>query len=138
MATIFFHSKRKTYYSRSYIPTVLRHLLHDRLELWRSLDTQDKDEAALRAAQWDARIRKVFLTLKREGRSMRQEQIDSLVEHWLESELDEADDSRVMNGPYNEDQIDMAYDLIIDSTRKPLMRWSPSTFVRSRKKLMTY
>src|SRR5262245_43119862 len=36
---------------------------------------------------------------------MTQDQIDALVEHWLESELDEADDWRVMNGPYGEDDL---------------------------------
>ena len=48
MATTFFHKTRKTFYTRAYIPKRLRSLL----ELWRSLDSADADEAALRSAQW--------------------------------------------------------------------------------------
>ena len=66
MSTIFFHSKRRTYYHRSYVPTALRALLQGRFEVWRSLDTADKDEASVRAAQWESRIRRVFVTLKKE------------------------------------------------------------------------
>jgi hypothetical protein len=110
MSTIFFHSKRKTYYSRSYIPTNLRQLLKGRLELWRSLGTADKDEASVRAAQWDSRIKRVFVTLKKDGQRMTQAQIDALVEHWLESALEEAEDHRATCGPLSdqqwEDQLD--------------------------------
>jgi len=84
MATLFFHKQRKTYYTRAYIPRKLRSLLHSRVELWRSLDTADADVAALRSAQWDARLHRLFLTLKREGWYMTQAQIDALVERWLE------------------------------------------------------
>jgi integrase len=114
MSTIFLHPKRKSYYHRSYVPTVLRQLLHDRFEVWRSLDTADKDEASVRAAQWEARIKRLFVTLKKEGHRMTQGQIDQLVNHWLDSALEESDDSRLVHGPYNEDQRDMAYDLLVD------------------------
>ncbi len=98
MATTFFHKTRKTFYTRAYIPKRLRCLLHNRLELWRSLDTADADVAALRSAQWDARLHRVFLTLKREGRYMTQAEIDALVEGWLESALEEAEDHRATCG----------------------------------------
>jgi hypothetical protein len=70
MATLFFHKSRKRYYTRAYIPRKLRCLLRCRVELWRSLDTADADVAALRSTQWDARLHRAFLTLKREGRSL--------------------------------------------------------------------
>jgi hypothetical protein len=110
MSTTFFHKGRKTYYTRAYIPRKLRRLIHNRLELWRSLDTADADVAALRLALWDTRLHRVFLTLKREGKYMTQVEIDALVEHWLEGELDYADDCRALAGPvsdaHRESQLD--------------------------------
>lgn len=64
MSTLFFHRQRKSYYTRAYIPRKIRSLLRNRLELWRSLDTADADVAALRSAQWDTRLHRVFLMLK--------------------------------------------------------------------------
>jgi hypothetical protein len=52
MSTVFRHSKRSTYYHRSYVPKALRQLLNERFEIWRSLDTLDKDEATVRGAFW--------------------------------------------------------------------------------------
>jgi len=83
VSTIFFHRKRKTYYTRAYIPRKIRCLLRNRLELWRSLDTTDADVAALRSSQWDTRLHRLFLALKRDGQRMTQTQIDALVDHWL-------------------------------------------------------
>lgn len=37
---------------------------------------------------------------------MTQAQIDALVEHWLESELDEADDFRAIEGPFSDEDRD--------------------------------
>jgi integrase len=124
MSTIFFHSKRKTYYSRSYIPTNLRQLLSGRLELWRSLGTADKDEAAVRAAQWDSRIKRVFVTLKKDGHCMTQAQIDALVESWLESELDYAEDCRAVAGPvsdYDRESQLIGLDIMNDEAHEALL-----------------
>jgi integrase len=102
MATVFFHRKRKSYYTRAYIPRKIRRLVHNRLELWRSLDTTDADVAALRSSQWDTRLHRLFLTLKRDGQRMTQAQIDALVEHWLNSSLEDADDFRATEGPFSD------------------------------------
>ena len=45
MSTIFLHPKRGSFYHRSHVPRRLRSLLNGRAEVWRSLDTADKDEA---------------------------------------------------------------------------------------------
>jgi hypothetical protein len=63
MATAFLHPKRKTYYHRSIVPRRLRPYFRGREQLWRSLKTEDKDEATLKSAQWTARIQRLFLTL---------------------------------------------------------------------------
>lgn len=102
MSTTFHHPKRKTFYHRSHIPLKLRQHFKGRVEFWRSLKTTDKDEAALRAAQWDARIRKVFLKLKREGQRMTQDEIDALVDYWLDNELGYAEDCRSLAGPMSD------------------------------------
>ena len=49
MSTTFFHKRRKSFYTRAYIPRKIRGLLRNRIELWRSLDTADRDEASLRS-----------------------------------------------------------------------------------------
>ena len=109
MATVFFHKRRKKFYTRAYIPQKLRRLLGNRPELWRSLNTADHDEAALRSAQWDTRLHRVFLRLKRYGERMTQTEIDALVEHWLDAQLDEADDFRAVEGPFSDEDRDMKW-----------------------------
>ena len=53
----------------------------------------------MRAAQWETRLHRVFLTLKQDGERMKQAQIDALVEHWLEAELDYAEECRALARP---------------------------------------
>ena len=110
MATVFHPPKRKTFYHRSHIPHRLQPYFKGRQQLWRSLKTEDKDEAILRSAQWMARIRQLFLTLKKRGDRMTEEQREALVAHWLERELDYAEDCRVLAGrvsdAHRESQLD--------------------------------
>ena len=109
MSTIFLHPKRGSFYHRSHVPRRLRSLLNGRAEVWRSLDTADKDEARARSAQWDARIQQPYQTLRRNGDRMTTEEREALVAHWLETELDYAEDCRAMAGvvseAYQEDQL---------------------------------
>lgn len=94
MATVFLHPKRKTYYHRAQIPIKLRPYLRGRVELWRSLKTDDKDEAKLKSLQWDTRAQRVFLTLKKHGASMTTAEIESLIAHWMDGELEASEDHR--------------------------------------------
>lgn len=98
MPTVFLHPKRKTYYHRSVVPRRLKPYFKCREQLWRSLKTEDKDEAILRSARWTARIHQLFLILKKQGDRMTDEQREALVAHWLEVELDEAEDARTLAG----------------------------------------
>src|SRR5215472_4940271 len=110
MSEIFLHPKRGTFYHRTNVPERLKRLLCGRRQIWRSLKTADKDEAQARSAQWDARVQRLFATLKREGERMNEAEREALVSFWLESELEYAEDCRVLAGPMNEetweDQID--------------------------------
>jgi len=114
MSTVFRHSKRKTYYHRSYVPKALRQLLNERFEIWRSLDTLDKDEATVRGAVWDARVKRLFVTLKKDGHRMTQDQIDQLVSRWLDTELDDADDYRAVEGPFSDNDRDTKWLILHD------------------------
>jgi hypothetical protein len=53
-------------------------------------------------AEWGSRSKQLFLTLKRQGHLMNQEQIETLVAFWLERELDEAEDYRAICGTVSE------------------------------------
>ena len=96
------HRTRKVYYRRVHIPRNLRQHFNGRLEVWRSLKTADQEEAGLRAAQFDTTTRKLFLALKRQGDRMSTEQVEALVEQWLETELDSAEDDRALAGLVSE------------------------------------
>ena len=110
MSTIFLHPTRRLYYHRSSVPTRLKRLLKGRVEIWRSLKTADKGEVKVRSAAWDSRIQRLFFTLGREGDRMTEEQRDALVSHWLETELDYAEECRATAGRITdkvwEDQLD--------------------------------
>jgi hypothetical protein len=94
MSTVFLHPKRKTFYHRAQIPKKLRRHFKGRVELWRSLKTEDKDEAKLKSLQWDTRTQRVFLTLKKHGATMNQTEIDALIERWMDAELEAGEDHR--------------------------------------------
>src|SRR5262249_39544394 len=91
---------RESRYVRVTIPLTLRHFFDERCELWRSTGTSHKELASVRAARWSAAGQSLFLTLRQRGRHMQKSEIDQLVANWIESELDEAEDYRTLNGPF--------------------------------------
>ena len=102
----FFVPDRKSFYYRSYVPKELRDLLNGRREVWRSLFCTDKDEARLRAADWDIRTQQVYMTLRKQGGRMSDAQRDALVAEWLEAELEYAEDCRVTAGRMSESMVE--------------------------------
>lgn len=114
MPTVFLHPKRNTYYHRSVVPRRLQPYFTGREQLWRSLKTEDKDEATLKSAQWTARIQRLFMTLKKQGDRMTDEQREALVAHWLEVELDEAEDARTLNGYASDDYREGVWHVLSD------------------------
>ena len=92
------------------IPRPRRGYLGGRAEIWRSLKTNDKDEARAKVAHWQSRAQRVFTVLRKQGEHMTQAQIDALVEHWLESELDYAEDCRAMAGPISVNHLEAQLD----------------------------
>ena len=79
----FFVPDRKSFYYRSHVPRPLRRLLKGRREVWRSLFCTDKDLAKLRAATWDRRTLHLYMTLRKQGDRMTEEQREALVSQWL-------------------------------------------------------
>jgi hypothetical protein len=106
MATVFAPHQRTSLYHRITIPTNLRPFFKGRLEYWRSLGTLDQDEAKLKAAQWDVRARRVFVTLKMEGKHMTTVEIDALIARWIDTTLEESEDYRAVCGPVSDDYRD--------------------------------
>ena len=98
----FLHKTRRVFYHRSGIPKRLRRLLNGRSEIWRSLGTTDEDEATARSAQWNARVQRLFVTLRKHGENMTKEERELLVSRWLESSLEEGEDYRAICGPVSD------------------------------------
>ena len=109
MATFFLPHHRRFFYHRTTIPKALRHFFGSRLEYWRCLHTSDKDEARLKSAMWESRVRRVFVTLKLRGKTMTVDQIEELITRWIDTTLEEAEDFRATSGPvsdnYRESQL---------------------------------
>src|SRR6476469_4377092 len=85
---VFIPKNREMFYCRITIPLRLWPLI-GRKEIWRSLQTADKDLAVVRAEKWKASGKRLFLILKREGYRMNKKTIDDLVQRWLDELLDE-------------------------------------------------
>jgi integrase len=102
MSTVFLHRTRHTYYRRVQIPQKIRKHFNGKVEVWRSLKTADKDQAEVRAALFDAQTRRLFVTLKKSGERLSKEQIETLVQNWLETEIDELDDFMAVSGPFSD------------------------------------
>ena len=98
----FFVPARKSFYYRSHIPRRLRRLLKGRREVWRSLKTSDKDEAKVRSATWDSRTLHLYMTLRKQGERMTEEQREALVSQWLDAELEYAEDCHATAGKISE------------------------------------
>jgi len=87
-------------YARLSIPVKLKPFFNGRREVWKSLKTTDPQVAEVKAAKWEAQGRALFLALGRRGKYMHKFDIERLVNTWLESELEDAEDYRAVNGPF--------------------------------------
>jgi integrase len=124
MATVFLRSTRRIYYRRVHIPKRIRHHFRNKVEVWKSLKTAEREEASLRAAQFDVTTQRLFLTLTKHGDHMTKDQIEALVNQWLESALDEAEDDRATCGLLSEnalDEIDTGLSETFDSVEEDLL-----------------
>src|SRR5262245_8553367 len=102
----FFVPDRKTFYYRSHVPERLQRLLNGRTQIWRSLKCTDKEEARLRSVAWEHRLLQLYRTLKRHGEHMTNEQRKALVSHWLDAELEYAEDCRATAGVISDEKRD--------------------------------
>lgn len=83
--------RRKSYHARAFVPSDLRPTV-DRSEVWRALSTLDYRDALDRAAVWQGGLARLWAELRRYGDKMTREQIESLVNHYLQARLDEAEE----------------------------------------------
>lgn len=100
----FLLKSRKAIYSRVTIPKALRRYFGNRVEVWRSCRTLNKEEAVCRSLKWKAEAKRLFRTLRQRGAHMNKEQIEALVSNWLEAELDYAEDCRAFAGFLSDDE----------------------------------
>ncbi|HEU4683193.1 MAG TPA: DUF6538 domain-containing protein [Nitrospira sp.] len=105
-ASPFLHPTRNVFYRRVTIPKRLRPFFNDRVEVWRSLKTADKDQAEVRSSRFDAETRRLFITLKKHGERLSKDQVEALVQQWLETELDELEDFMAVSGPFSDEDRD--------------------------------
>lgn len=105
MSTFFWPRNRQSFYHRSVIPRKLRRYFKGRAQLWRSLKTNDRDDATLKALLWESRVQQVFLTLKRYGARMTPSEIETLIARWMDAELDESEDYRAVH-PVTDDYLE--------------------------------
>lgn len=103
-SSLFLPAGRGAYYARLTVPVTLQPFLGGRKEVWRSLRTADKEQAHVRAVRWHASGQQLFLTLKRYGGRMTPDEIETLVQGWLDTVIDEADHDRLIAGPMTDEQ----------------------------------
>lgn len=113
MATLFRPGKRPSYYHRAIIPRRLRPWFQGRAQVWRSLSTNDRDLATLKALAWETHAKQLFLTLKRQGRHMTPAEIETLITRWMNAELDKTEDMRAAYH-FNDDQRNVMTSATID------------------------
>jgi integrase len=120
----FLLKSRKAIYSRVTIPKALRKYFGERVEVWRSCRTLNKEEASCRSLKWKAEAKRLFRTLRQHGGHMKKEQIETLVSNWLEAELDYAEDCRALAGPMSDDERESQLDglgIMFDEAHEALL-----------------
>lgn len=120
----FLPKNRTSFYTRITIPTVLRAHFEERVEVWKSLRTVDKEEASCRSLRWEAQAKRLFRTLRLRGKHMTKDQIEVLVSDWLEAELDYAEDCRALAGPMSDDERESQLDglgIMFDEAHEALL-----------------
>ena len=92
MATLFHRPKRKTFYHRSMVPRKLLPYF-GRGQIWRSLRTNDRDQATLRSAQFTVHFQKLFVKLKKDAAHMTPTETEALIARWMSVQVSTVEDS---------------------------------------------
>lgn len=91
--------RRKSGFSvRIHVPEELRDFI-GRHEVWRSTQTDEPQQARLRASQWRHHFGTLFLQLRKVGRSMAQAQLSALVSQYLEARLQDVEERLAVDLP---------------------------------------
>lgn len=120
MGTLFI---RDSYYSRLLVPLDLRPFLDSRQEIRRSLRTSNYRDAKLRAARWEGRIALLFGHLRQHGATMKLDQIKRLVQHYLDTSLEEAEAGRLNGtalGDNEQEATELAITDLLEATQEQL------------------
>jgi len=93
MSTI---KRGKIYYSRLYVPSELRQILHKR-EVVKSLRTSSHAEAITRSCILKGRVVRLWSVLKSERITMTPKQISKLIQQYTKATLEECEEERLKN-----------------------------------------
>jgi hypothetical protein len=103
MSTI---KRGKVYYTRLYVPSELRQILHKR-EVVKSLRTSSHAEAITRSCILKGRVVRLWSVLKSERISMTPKQINKLIQQYTKATLEECEEGRLNNlKNYNDDELE--------------------------------
>lgn len=117
MATLFRPHNRPSFYHRAIIPRGLRPLFRGRAQLWRSLSTNDRDDATLMALAWKIRAQRLFQILKRQGAHMTPAEIEALITRWMDTELDKSENLRAVH-PVSDEWLEGASAVWLDESQE--------------------
>jgi hypothetical protein len=101
------------YYSRLRVPSDLQPFLSKR-EVVRSLNTSRYRDANLLAIRWEAYVADLFAHLRHNAHAMTKQQIQSLVNHYMHSTLEECEEERAY-GEISQQQHDGVTLAIVDA-----------------------
>ncbi len=101
MGTIFLRNGR--YYSRLFVPADLRLFLHRR-EIKKSLGTSYRD-AKILSARWEGRLAYLFHHLRQHGVAMTLDQIKKLVQHYINTSLEEEEEALLASNGHDDDDL---------------------------------
>ena len=125
MSTI---KRGKIYYSRLYVPSELRQILHKR-EVVKSLRTSSHAEAITRSCILKGRVVRLWSVLKSERITMTPKQINKLIQQYTKTTLEECEEGRLNNlKNYNDDGLECIFHVIVEKIEENYVKLMNNDF----------
>jgi len=125
MSTI---KRGKVYYTRLYVPSELRQILHKR-EVVKSLRTSSHAEAITRSCILKGRVVRLWSVLKSERITMTPKQINKLIQQYTKATLEECEEERLNNlKTYNNNDLEGTSHVIVDKLEENYVKLMNNDF----------
>ena len=125
MSTI---KRGKVYYTRLYVPSELRQILHKR-EVVKSLRTSSHAEAITRSCILKGRVVRLWSVLKSERISMTPKQINKLIRQYTKATLEECEEERLNNlKDINDNDLEGVSHVIVDKLEENYVKLMNNDF----------